>query len=293
MTQATVMAGTHTSRYRAMTWLWRAIAIVFAVVTIFPVYWMVNSAFEPNSEITSLTPSFFPVHFTLHNFASAVNQTSGSGKAYFWDDARNSLVVVTSAVLITVVVGFLAAAAISRFRLRGAAVFLFLILVVQMVPGTALIIPTFLLLNNLHLTNNYFGLILVYAATTLPFTIWVLRGFVRGVPIELEEAGQVDGLSRLGAFIRILLPLVLPGLIAAGIFAFITAWNDFLVVDVLMQSNNHQTLPVWLYSFTTNTGTNYAGLMAGCTMMALPVVIFFLFVQRRIVSGFTAGSVKG
>ena len=159
MTQATVMAGTHTSRYRAMTWLWRAIAIVFAVVTIFPVYWMVNSAFEPNSEITSLTPSFFPVHFTLHNFVSAVNQTSGTGKAYFWTDARNSLVVVTSAVLITVVLGFLAAAAISRFRLRGASVFLVLILVVQMVPGTALIIPTFLLLNNLHLTNNYFGLI--------------------------------------------------------------------------------------------------------------------------------------
>ena len=254
---------------------------------------MVNSAFEPNSAITSLTPSFFPVHFTLHNFASAVNQTSGSGKAYFWDDARNSLIVVTSAVVLTLIVGFLAAAAISRFRLRGAAVFLVLILVVQMVPGTALIIPTFLLLNNLHLTDHYFGLILVYAATTLPFTIWVLRGFVRGVPIELEEAGQVDGLSRMGAFVRILLPLLLPGLIATGIFAFITAWNDFLVADVIMQQNDHQTLPVWLFSFTTNTGTNYAGLMAGCTMMALPVVIFFLFVQRRIVSGFTAGSVKG
>jgi N,N'-diacetylchitobiose transport system permease protein len=292
-TTPTVMAGTRTNRYRTMTWVWRAVAIVFAAVIIFPVYWMVNSAFEPNSAITSLTPSFFPVHFTLHNFASAVNQTSGSGKAYFWDDARNSLIVVTSAVVLTLIVGFLAAAAISRFRLRGAAVFLVLILVVQMVPGTALIIPTFLLLNNLHLTDHYFGLILVYAATTLPFTIWVLRGFVRGVPIELEEAGQVDGLSRMGAFVRILLPLLLPGLIATGIFAFITAWNDFLVADVIMQQNDHQTLPVWLFSFTTNTGTNYAGLMAGCTMMALPVVIFFLFVQRRIVSGFTAGSVKG
>jgi N,N'-diacetylchitobiose transport system permease protein len=293
MTAPTMMAGTLTKRYRVMTWVWRVIAIVFAAVTIFPVYWMINSAFEPNSEITSLTPSFFPVHFTLHNFVSAVNQTSGLGKAYFWDDARNSLIVVTSAVVITLVLGFLAAAAISRFRMRGAAAFLVLILVVQMVPGTALIIPTFLLLNNLHLTDNYFGLILVYAATTLPFTIWALRGFVRGVPIELEEAGQVDGLSRLGAFVRILLPLMLPGLIATGIFAFITAWNDFLVADVIMQQNSHQTLPVWLFSFTTNTGTNYAGLMAGCTMMALPVVIFFLLVQRRIVSGFTAGSVKG
>jgi N,N'-diacetylchitobiose transport system permease protein len=294
MTAPTVMAGTRTNRYRAMTWVWRAVAIVFAALTIFPVYWMVNSAFEPNSEITSLTPSFIPVHFTLHNFVSAVHQTSGpGGTAYFWDDARNSVFVVTSAVVITLVLGFLAAAAISRFRLRGAAAFLVLILVVQMVPGTALIIPVFLLLNNLHLTDNYFGLIIVYAASTLPFTIWVLRGFVRGVPYELEEAGQVDGLSRFGAFVRILLPLVLPGLIAAGIFAFITAWNDFLVADVIMSQNTHQTLPVWLYSFTTNTGTDFAGLMAGCTLMALPVVIFFLFVQRKIVSGFTAGSVKG
>jgi N,N'-diacetylchitobiose transport system permease protein len=275
-----------------MTWVWRAVAIVFALITVFPVYWMVQSAFEPNGEITSLTPSFFPVHFTFHNFADAVNHTAGVGQAYFWDDARNSLVIVTSASAIALVFGFLAAAAISRFRLRGSSAFLVLILVVQMVPGTALIIPVFLLLNNLHLTDNYLGLILVYAGTSLPFTVWVLRGFVRGVPIELEEAAMVDGTSRFGAFWRILLPLVLPGLISAGIFAFITAWNDFLVADVVMQQNYHQTLPVWLFSFTTNTGTDYGGLMAGCTIMSIPVVIFFLFAQRRIVSGMTAGAVK-
>jgi len=295
----TTMAGTRSSRYRTMTWIWRAVAIVFGLVTLFPVYWMLQSAFEPNSEITSLTPSFFPVHFTFHNFVDAVNHSAASGgapgssgTAYFWDDARNSLVVVTSATLITLVLGFLAAAAISRFRLRGSSAFLVLILVVQMVPGTALIIPLFLMLDNLHLINNYFGLILVYAGSTLPFTVWVLRGFVRGVPIELEEAAQVDGASRFGAFRRILLPLVLPGLISAGIFAFITAWNDFLVANLVMQQNTHQTLPVWLYSFTTNTGTDYGGLMAGCTIMSVPVVVFFLFAQRRIVSGMTAGAVK-
>lgn len=103
---------------------------------------------------------------------------------------------------------------------------------------------------------------------------------------------MVDGASRFGAFVRILLPLVLPGLISSGIFAFITAWNDFLLADVVMQQNFHQTLPVWLYSFTTNTGTDYGGLMAGCTIMSLPVVIFFLLVQRRVVSGLTAGAVK-
>jgi N,N'-diacetylchitobiose transport system permease protein len=104
---------------------------------------------------------------------------------------------------------------------------------------------------------------------------------------------MVDGATRFGAFRRILLPLVLPGVISAGVFAFITSWNDFLAADVIMQQNNHQTLPVWLYSFTTNTGTDYGGLMAGCTIMALPVVIIFLLVQRRLVSGLTAGAVKG
>ena len=276
-----------------MTWVWRAVAIVFAAVIDLPRLLDGQLRLRAQQRDHLAHAELFPRPLHVPQLRQRRQPNKWSGKAYFWDDARNSLIVVTSAVVITLVVAFLAAAAISRFRLRGAAVFLVLILVVQMVPGTALIIPMFLLLNNLHLTDNYFGLILVYAATTLPFTIWVLRGFVRGVPIELEEAGQVDGPSRFGAFVRILLPLVLPGLIATGIFAFITAWNDFLVADVIMQQNDHQTLPVWLFSFTTNTGTDYGGLMAGCTIMALPVVIFFLFVQRRIVSGFTAGAVKG
>ncbi|HTW10950.1 MAG TPA: carbohydrate ABC transporter permease [Acidimicrobiales bacterium] len=289
----TSMAGKSTARYRTMTWVWRAVAVLFAAVTVFPVYWMVQSAFEPNSEITSLTPSFFPLHFTLHDFVDAIDHTAGVGTAYFWDDARNSLFVVGTAVIVTLVFSFMAAAAISRFRLVGTTAFLVMILVVQMVPGTAMLIPVYLLLNGLHLTDTYLGLILAYSASTLPFTVWALKGFVRGVPIELEEAAMVDGASRLGAFFRILLPLVLPGLISSGIFAFITAWNDFVVANVFMTENFRQTLPVWLYSFSTNTGTDYGGLMAGCTIMSLPVVIFFLIVQRRIVSGLTAGAVTG
>jgi N,N'-diacetylchitobiose transport system permease protein len=292
MTAPVTMAGTRNARYRSMTRVWQALGLAIGLIVLFPVYWMVQSAFEPNSEITSLTPSYFPVHFTLHNFSDAVNHTAGAGQAYFWDDARNSIFVVGTATVVTLVFAFLAAAAISRFRLVGTTAFLVMILVIQMVPGTALIIPTFLFLDQLHLTDNYLGLILAYSASTLPFTVWALKGFVRGVPFELEEAAMVDGASRFGAFVRILLPLVLPGLVASGIFAFITAWNDFLVADVIMQQNNHQTLPVWLFSFTTNTGTDFGGLMAGCTIMAVPVVVFFLIVQRRVVSGLTAGAVR-
>lgn len=282
-----LMAGAKTSRYRVTTWTWRVVAVAFIVVMAFPVYWMVQSAFEPNGEITSLSPSFFPVHFTIHDFVDAVN------RPYFWDDARNSLVVVVSAVVVVLIVAFLAATAVTRFRLKGGRAFLVLILVVQMVPSAALVIPLFLLLDKYHLTDNYVGLVLTYVALTLPFSIWALRGFVRSVPVDLEDAAMVDGASRFGAFMRILFPLVLPGLITTGVFSFITAWNDFLYVNVIMQQNYHQTLPVWLFSFSTNTGTDYGGLMAGCTIMALPVVVFFLLVQRRIVTGLTAGAVKG
>lgn len=287
MTAPTSMAGRRTVTYRRMTWLWRVVALLFVAVTLFPVYWMVQSSFEPSALITGTKPSFFPVNFTLHDFVDAVD------RPYFWDDARNSLFVVTTAVVIVLIVAFLAATAVSRFRLRGAKAFLVLILVVQMVPTTALVIPLFLILDKYHLTDNYMGLILTYVTITLPFTIWALRGFVKAVPVDLEEAAMVDGTSRFGAFMRILFPLVLPGLITTGVFSFITAWNDFLYVNVIMQQNYHQTLPVWLFSFSTNTGTDYGGLMAGCTIMSLPVVIFFLLVQRRIVSGLTAGAVKG
>lgn len=287
MTAPVTMAGSRTARYRRMTWLWRAVALVFVVLTLFPVYWMINSSFEPNGQITSLTPSFFPIDFTFHNFVSAVD------RPWFWDDARNSLVVVTLAVILVLVVAFLAATAVTRFQLRGAKAFLVLILVVQMVPTTALVIPLFLILDRAHLLDSYPGLVLTYVTITLPFTIWALRGFVKAVPVDLEEAAMVDGCSRVGAFRRILFPLVLPGLITTGVFSFITAWNDFLYVNVIMQQNYHQTLPVWLFAFSTNTETDYGGLMAGCTLMSLPVVVFFLLVQRRIVSGLTAGAVKG
>jgi N,N'-diacetylchitobiose transport system permease protein len=203
------------------------------------------------------------------------------------------MIVVVSTVVLVLIVAFLAATAVTRFRLRGAKAFLVLVLVVQMVPTTALVIPLFLILDKARLLNSFQGLILTYVALTLPFTIWVLRGFIRGVPVDLEEAALMDGCTRVGAFRRILLPLVLPGLIATGVFSFITAWNDFLYADVIMQQQSHWTLPVWLFGFQTNTLTDYGGLMASCTLFALPVVVFFLIVQRRLVAGLTAGAVKG
>ena len=162
-----------------------------------------------------------------------------------------------------------------------------------MVPLNALIIPLYITLSRVHEVNKLSGVIITYMTFVLPFAIWTLRGFILGVPRELEEAAMVDGTTRFGAFVRILLPLVAPGLVATSIFAFIQAWNEYIIAYVLLSSPEKQTLTVWLASFTTNRGTEWGPLMAGATLTAVPVVIFFLLVQRRIAFGLTAGAVRG
>ena len=187
---------------------------------------------------------------------------------------------------------FLAATAVTRFRLRGAKAFLVLILVVQMVPTTALVIPLFLILDKAKLLNSFRADPHLRGPDT-PFTIWVLRGFVRGVPVDLEEAALVDGCTRVGAFRRILFPLVLPGLIATGVFSFITAWNDFLYADVIMQQQITGPCRSGCSASRPTRSPTTEGSWRACTLFALPVVVFFLIVQRRLVSGLTAGAVKG
>jgi N,N'-diacetylchitobiose transport system permease protein len=265
-------------------------ALVFVVV-VFPVYWMVSTAFKPGDDIVSYTPKWFPIPATLENFTDAIHRD------YFWQNVKNSLIVVGVVVGLALTLGFLAALALARFRFYGRRAFLVTIFGVQMVPLNALIIPLFIMLSrtpvlHLSLVNTLTGIIVVYLTFVLPFTVWTLRGFLHGVPQELEEAAMVDGSSRFGAFCRILLPLVAPGLVATSIFAFIQAWNEFILAYVLLRSPENQTLTIWLASFTTARGTDWGPLMAAATLTAIPVVIFFLLVHRRIAFGLTAGAVK-
>ena len=188
---------------------------------------------------------------------------------------------------------FLAALALARFRFYGRRAFIVIIIAVQMVPLNALVIPLYILMSKAHEVNKLSGVVVMYLTFVLPFTVWTLRGFVLGVPKELEEAAMVDGSTRIGAFARILLPLVAPGLVATSIFAFIQAWNEFIIAYVFLSSPGKQTLTVWLASFTNLRGTEWGPLMAGATLTALPVVVFFLAVQRRIAFGLTAGAVRG
>jgi N,N'-diacetylchitobiose transport system permease protein len=260
--------------------------LVFAVM-VFPVYWMVSTAFKPGVDIQAFSPKWFPHPATLQNFADATH------RPYFWQSARNSVIVVVVVVALSLALAFLAALALARFRFYGRRAFVVLIIAVQMVPLNALIIPLYITLSRSGQVNKLSGVIVTYLTFVLPFCVWTLRGFVMGVPQELEEAAMVDGCTRFGAFFRVLLPLVAPGLVATSIFAFIQAWNEYIMAYVLLQSPDKQTLTVWLAGFTSLRGTDWGSLMAGATLTALPVVAFFVAVHRKIAFGLTAGAVKG
>ena len=236
-------------------------------------------------------PTFFSRHPTLQHFRDAIDPQQ---HPYFWDGVKNSLIVVGATVAVSMVLAFLAAVSLAKYRFTGRSLFVVLMIGILMLPQVGLIIPLYVVLARYHLTNALTGVILVYLTFLLPFAVWTLRGFILGIPKELEEAAMVDGSSRLGAFVRILLPLVAPGLVATSVFAFITSWNEYIFARILLNDQGKQTVTVWLsYFLGTSRHQDWGALMAGSTLTAIPVVVFFLLVQRRIMFGLTAGAVKG
>jgi N,N'-diacetylchitobiose transport system permease protein len=201
--------------------------------------------------------------------------------------------VAIGTVVVSGLLALLAATAVARFRFRLRTTFLIVLLVVQMVPPEALVIPLFIDLKRLDLLNSLVGLTAVYVGFALPFGIWMLRGFVAAVPKELEEAAAIDGAGPLRIFFRLLLPLVAPGLVATSIFSFITAWNEFIYAFTFMKDQDRATLPVMLQFFFGRAGNDWGQIMAASTLLTFPVIAFFLLVQRRMVSGLVAGAVKG
>lgn len=265
-----------------------AVAVLVILCSVFPVYWMVNTAFLPGSAIKTDTPHLWPDEFTLRSFQAA------AGDPGFVPALSTSLMVTVLTVACALVFAFVASVAVSRYRFRSRRAFIIAILVIQMIPAEAMIISTFRVLDGWNLLNTVIGLAAIYIAMVLPFTIWTLRGFVGGIPADLEEAAMIDGCSRTGAFWRITFPLLAPGLVATGIFAFIQAWNEFVFALVIMTRPESQTLPIWLRSFVQATkATDWAVVMAGSTLMAIPVIVFFLIVQGKMTGGMVSGAVKG
>jgi N,N'-diacetylchitobiose transport system permease protein len=267
---------------------WDALGLAVFVVMVFPVFWMITTAFKSDDEIISLTPAWLPLHPTLSHFRYAMRQP------YFWTDVKNSLIVVLASVAISIVLAFLAAVALARYRFAGRKALVVLIIGIQMLPQAGLVIPLYVVLARYHEANALTGLVITYLTFVLPFCVWTLRGFLIGIPRELEEAAMVDGSTRLGVFVKILLPLMGPGLVATSVFAFITTWNEYIFARVIMNDQSKQTITVWLsYFLGSSRHTDYGALMAASTLTAIPVVIFFLLVQRRIAFGLTAGAVRG
>jgi multiple sugar transport system permease protein/N,N'-diacetylchitobiose transport system permease protein len=268
---------------------WNALAMVLTAILGAPIYWMLTTAFKTSSDINRLVPQFWPTHPSLRAFREVLSDP------IFRDDLLNSLVITLTAVVVSVVVGFFGALAIARFRFSGRKVFIFAVLIVQMIPLLALTIPMSLLLDRFHLKNSLIGVIIAYLMFSMPYTVWTLRTFIAGIPKELDEAAMVDGCSRWQTFYKIILPLVGPGLVATGVYGWILAWNEFVLANTLLLDNNKQTAMIYLLVFQSSPthGADYGGLMAAATLTALPVVVLFILFQRRISAGLTAGAVKG
>jgi ABC-type glycerol-3-phosphate transport system permease component len=268
--------------------------LLIALVTLFPIFLMVSTAFKPSQEIYSLTPSLLPAHPTLSNLSAVISGKVTGDIGTIWLFFRNSLIVALSTVVFASLLALLASVAVARFRFRLRTTFLILLLIVQMIPGQALIISQFLDFKPVNLLGNLTGLVVIYTAQALPVTIWMLRNFVATIPRELEEAAAIDGASGPKIFWRILFPLVAPGLVATSIFAFITAYNEYIyALTFLGQNHGDYTLPIYLEYFFGAHGAEWGPIMAASTMYTIPAIIFFLIVRRRLVGGLVAGAVKG
>lgn len=253
--------------------------------SLFPVYWMASTALDP--EAATRGANLLPGGLSFEHFRFIFEKGS------FGPFLLNSLLVGVGTIVVAGLLALLAAVAVARFRFRFRTSVLVLVLIVQMVPLEALVIPLFLQMRDYHLLNSLLGLTVVYVALSLPFAIWTLRGFVATVPREVEEAAYLDGCSWPRMFWSVLLPLVAPGLVATSVFAFITAWNEFVFAYTFMKSSDKYTAAVGLFQFFGENSTAWGPVMAASTLITLPVLVFFIIVQRRLASGLASGAVKG
>lgn len=270
-------------------------AVLMALVVLLPFSWLIISSVSSTNDLNSLHIHWIPQHPSLARYRNIFSSASGGDNvaANFRVAMSNSLVVATSTVLISMVVGSLAGYAFARLRFRFRRTLLFSFLGIYMLPPIALVIPLYLSLAALHLLDSKIGLIITYGSIVTPFCIWTMSNYYMALPEDLEEAARVDGCSRLGAFARVILPLALPGLVTTAMFGFLLAWDEFLYSLIFTSTLNSKTIPVAIAEFTGKYSSDFGLVAAGGVLASLPPVVFALAFQRYIVGGLAAGGVKG
>ena len=260
--------------------------LVFYLFLLLPIVWLLLSSFRNSDSIQSgrLLPA--RPELTVRNYIEAFQISN------FTTYMANSFMIAFSVMVMVVFIGSLGAYSLSRFTLKGKRSFMMAALLPQFFPYVLVLIPFYVLMSNLGLVDNRFGVILTHTSITLPFALWMLTGYFNAIPRELDQAALIDGCSRLGVLFRIIYPVAIPGLVVAGFFAFVVSWGDYLFVSILSQSNTTQTLPIGLQTFMSSLEVRWGLITAGTVLAIVPTVVFFSIVQRRLVSGLTAGAVK-
>lgn len=270
--------------------------LAFLILTMgaLPAIWIVFTAFRPGNEVNVTPPVWIPDKLTLDAFATlfGLNRGLAAGvpvRAYMW----NSIRVAILSTIVSVSLGTMAGYAFSRFRFHGNRLLFLLIMLSRSIPGIALGLPLFLLMRRVGLVDTVHGLAFVYVAVNTPFTAWLMDGFFRQIPRELDEAAYIDGCSYWTAFWRIDLPLALPGMAASSIFAFLAAWNEYQIASLMTKTPNAKTFPVGLFDFTSQFTVDWRGMCAMSVLMMIPAIIFVVLTQRSLTRGLTFGAIKG
>ena len=262
------------------------------LVTLYPILWVLKMALTPGQAF-GVDPWPIPTTITFDHFVDVVNTHTETGGWLFGRQLFNSLVISISTAIVGVVLSTSAAYALSRFEFVGKEAGMAAFLITQMFPGVVMLIPLYLLLDAMNLLDNLLGLVFVYATTSVPFSVWTLKGYFDTLPRELEEAAMMDGATRWQTFIQIVLPLTTPALAVTGLFSFMTAWNEFILATTLVSRKEQFTLPMVLQRYVSDYGTEWGHFAAGAIVVSIPVMVLFFALQRYFVEGLTAGSVKG
>ncbi len=268
--------------------IWSVVAWTVVLAVVFPLIWMVVTSIKPQSELFRIPPTLAPETITLQHYIRLLTETP------FLQYFRNSMVLAVTTTFVVIVLGTLGAYSLVRFRYRGRQTLATLVLFTYLMPSVVLIIPLYLMMVKLGLANTLASLVIAYTTFALPYALWLLRSFMAGIPEDLESAALIDGASRMGAFVDVILPQALPGIVSTALFTFILCWNEYLFALVLVNSDNVRPLTAGTMNMLiTAFNIDWSLLMAASVMMSLPLIVIFTFLQGTLTKGFGAGAVKG